>query len=405
MPSNEIFYQGLANLDVLIEDTSISSPDYFKVLKIPSEMTVGINTFRFAGNAALFAENTPIFVEILDSNGDPVYYEASTDTDSSETIAVISVYITDQTPPGIGTVIICSSARISADGQILDDSKINVRWKYPIYINTAKRNETGRYLFHVQPQTLYTNVTTGTSTSTLQRSSGSAGNSVAKVLNSGSFSNPYVSWSLAVNQPVYVLSFGLTSENSIIVYTSAIARKDSGADNTDCGLAMLMRITAWLPQTGSSDFDTFGTPITGSSDYFLGGVSGSIASGSTVLGTRLILSAAETTNGTIQVSNNVKSIIYLPDYVQGKIIYVRVEYAPFRLPRIASDGSTQNGSQFNFSLRLGPIIGIIGSSPETNIEVAAVTTGLGTYIPPPGGGGIPGPEPIDNAGIGPPVDI
>lgn len=371
MSSKEIFYQGLAELDVLIEDTSLASPNYFRILKMPSELTLGINTFRFSGNADLFPENTPIYVEILDYNGNPVYYETSIDTDSYENIAIVSIYVTDQTTPGTGTVIICSTAKKSAKGDILDTSKINVRWKHSISINTNKRNETGRYLFHTYPQTLYTN--TLTTTSTLQQCSASAASTVTAVLNSGSFNNSYVSWSLAVNHPMYVLPFGLSTENGIIIYTSAIARKDNSASSTDRNLALLIRITAWLPQTGSIDFDTFGVPVTGSADYFLGGVSGSIASGSTVLGARSILTSTDTLDGTIRVSGNVKSIIYLPDYVQGKIIYVRVEYAPFLLPY----SSKSNGNHFYFSLRLGNIIGIIGSSPQTALETSVASTGTG----------------------------
>lgn len=372
MSSNKIFYQGLADLDVLIEDTSLSSPDYFRVLKMPSELTLGINTFRFSGNADLFPENTPIYVEILDYNGDAVYYETSIDTDSYENIAIVSIYVTDQTTPGTGTVIICSTAKKSAKGDILDTSKINVRWKHSISINTNKRNETGRYLFSAYPQTLYSNVTTGTSTLTLQRSSGSGGNTVSKVLNSGSFSNPYVSWSLAVNQPVYVLPFGLSAENAVIVYTSAIAQKTTAAASNQCNLAMLIRITAWLSYTGSTNFSSFGDPVTGSADYLIGGISGSIASGSIVLGTRSILTS-DVGNDEIIVSENVKSVIYLPNSVQDKIIYVRVEYAPFRLPY----SSTDIGSNYFFNLRLGNIIGTIGSSPETNLEVESIRSNAG----------------------------
>jgi hypothetical protein len=396
MASKEIFYQGLSDLNVLIEDTSLASPDYFRILKMPSELTLGINTFRFSGNADLFEENTPIYVEILDYNGNPVYYETSIDTNSAENIAIVSIYITEKTPPGQGTVIICSTAQKSAKGDILDTSKINVRWKYSIYINTDKRNETGRPLFYVYPQTLYTTF----NTANLQKSSGPAGDTVAEVLNSGSFSNSYVSWSLAVNQPVYIFPFGLSKENAITVYTSAIGRRDTSVDppaESDCNVALLIRITAWLIQTGSvsyttsTSFNSFGNPLTGSSNFLLGSISGSIISGSTALSTGIaqdtgiLLPGGYLGVNDIRVSDSVKSVIYLPTTAQDKIIYVRVEYATFRLPY----NSTTSGGDFNFSLRLGNIIGIIGSSPETDLEVAA-QTGNGiyytTYVAPAGGG-------------------
>ena len=385
MSSKEIFYQGLDKLDVLIEDTSLASPDYFRVLKLPSEMTLGINTFRFSGNADLFPENTPIYVEILDFNGNPVYYEASIDTNSIENIAIISVYITEQTSPGIGTVIICSTADTSAKGEILDTSKINVRWKSYISINTGKRNETGRYIFHVQPQTLY-NDHTFIKTS-FQTSTGAAGDTVAEVLNSGSFSNSYVTWTTLVNQPIYVLPFGLSSENAIIVYTSAIAKKESGHGANDHNLALLFRISAVLPQTDTGSFTTFGSPVI-SSSYLLAAESGSIASGSSVLGTRIMLPSSAG-NGTTYASNTVKTVIYLPDSAQDKIVYVRVEYSVFCLPY----SSTDDGSDFKFSLRLGSIVGMIGSSPETNLEVTSVKSNAGLIYQAPIGGGDTAYEP------------
>lgn len=385
MSSKEIFYQGLEKLDVLIEDTSLASPDYFRVLKMPSEMTLGINTFRFSGNAKLFPENTPVYVEILDYNGNPVYYEASIDTNSIENIAIVSVYITEQTSPGIGTVIICSTAKQSAKGDVLDTSKINVRWKYFVSINTGKRNETGRYIFHVQPQALATNQFIK---SEFQSSTSAGGDTVVEVLNSGSFNNPYVNWTTLVNQPIYVLPFGLSQENAIIVYTSAIAKKESQAATNNHNLALLFRISAILPQTDTGSFTTFGDPVI-SSSYLLAAESGSIASGSSVLGTRIMLPSA-TGNGTTYASNTVKTVIYLPNSAQDKTIYVRVEYSIFCLPY----SSTIDGTDFKFSLRLGPTVGMIGWSPETNIEVASIKSNAGLIYKAPAGGDTFAPEAV-----------
>lgn len=377
MAIKEIFYQGLAELNVLIEDTSLASPNYFRILKMPSELTLGINTFRFSGNPDLFLENTPIYVEILDYNGNPVYYETAIDTDSYENIAIVSIYVTEETAPGTGTVIICSTAKKSAKGDILDTSKINVRWKHSISINTNKRNETGRYLFHIAPQELYTDQNTETLPN---QSTGANADTVIEVLNSGSYGNSYVQWSLLHSQPVYVLPFGLSDENAIIVYLSAIAKKRQFPSTTNCKLAFLIRISAVLPDTGS--FATFGEPVI-SNDYLLAATSGSIASGSTVLGTRTVLSA-DTGIGSLQPTGTVKSVIYLPKSVQDKIIHVRVEYAAFRLPY----SSTVPGNKFHFDLNLGSIVGMIGYSPETNIEVETVKSNAGLiYTNVPIGGG------------------
>jgi hypothetical protein len=79
MSKKEIHYQGLAELSVIVEDTSALSPDYFKVTHLPTELTAGLNTFKFKGQPSLFPENTDVYIEILDANGEPIYYEVNID--------------------------------------------------------------------------------------------------------------------------------------------------------------------------------------------------------------------------------------------------------------------------------------------------------------------------------------
>ena len=141
MSKKEIHYQGLAELSVIVEDTSALSPDYFKVTKLPTELTAGLNTFKFKGQPQLFPENAAVYVEILDANGEPIYYEVNLDLESEEQPAIVSIYVTQDTTPGNGTIIICAGANQTAEGDILDPSEINVRWQVPIYIDISKRNE------------------------------------------------------------------------------------------------------------------------------------------------------------------------------------------------------------------------------------------------------------------------
>ena len=141
MAKKEIIYQGLADLNVLVEDTSISSPDYFRVTKIPSEFTSGRNILKFKGNPNLFNEGSPVYVEILDYNGDPVYYEIGLDRESESQAAVITVFINQDTTPGPGIVTICGTASRDAAGNFLNTDLINVRWTAPIYIDPSKGND------------------------------------------------------------------------------------------------------------------------------------------------------------------------------------------------------------------------------------------------------------------------
>jgi hypothetical protein len=140
MAKKEVIYQGLSDLNVLIDDTTQYSPDYFRVTNLPGEFTAGINVFKFKGNPALFPENSPLYIEVLDANGLPVYYEIGLDLESQEQSAIISVYINEDTVPGNGSITICGQANQSSEGQILDASEINVRWSGPVYIDISKRN-------------------------------------------------------------------------------------------------------------------------------------------------------------------------------------------------------------------------------------------------------------------------
>lgn len=162
MAKKEIIYQGLIELDVLIEDTSANSPNYFKITKLPGEFTAGINTFKFKGNASLFPENSPVFIEILDANGLPIYYEIGLDYESQEQSAIISIFINQDTTPGNGSITICGLANQSASGRILDPSQINVRWTTPIYIDISKQNE-NEIIFDELPKVTIT-ATTGSYT-------------------------------------------------------------------------------------------------------------------------------------------------------------------------------------------------------------------------------------------------
>lgn len=141
MPKKEIAYQGLIDLDVLIDDLTANSPDYFRVTKLNSEFTAGPNIFKFKGNPPLFPEDALVYIEILDSNGDPIYYETDLDLESSEQNAIVTVFVNEDTPPGPGFIIICSTLKSDINGTPLDPSVINVRWIKDIYIDQSKRSE------------------------------------------------------------------------------------------------------------------------------------------------------------------------------------------------------------------------------------------------------------------------
>ena len=140
MAKKEPIYRGLSKLIVQIEDTSIASPDYFKIVNLPTEFTAGKNIFKFRGNPRLFNENSIVYIEILDSNNAPIYHEVELDEESDPKAAVVVVYINQDTAPGPAKIIICTSAYKDINNNALDTSKINVRWTGSVYIDVSKIN-------------------------------------------------------------------------------------------------------------------------------------------------------------------------------------------------------------------------------------------------------------------------
>jgi len=158
MAKKEIIYQGLADLPVAIEDFSQNSPSYFLVTKLPTEFYAGPNIFKFKGNSSLFKEGEPIYVEILDSNGAPIYYEVGLDLESAEQSAIVSVIINEDTTPGTGYIILCGTVMSDVNGTPQDTSYVNVRWVAPITIDPSKRNETDIVYDELPEVTIVTSV-------------------------------------------------------------------------------------------------------------------------------------------------------------------------------------------------------------------------------------------------------
>ena len=158
MAKNAVIYQGLIDLPVQIEDTSATSPNYFHITSLPSTFTAGVNFVQFKGNPALFPENTEIQIEILDSNGEPIYYEVDVNVDNGEATAVLSIYINQDTAPGTAYIILCSTANQDINGNKLDTSLINIRWIGQTYVDIKKAND-AEINFSILPTTSIFNYT------------------------------------------------------------------------------------------------------------------------------------------------------------------------------------------------------------------------------------------------------
>ena len=131
----------LEKLIVLIEDTSPLSSNYFDIVEYPTVLQAGKNLLRLRGSANLEL-NTYIYIEVLDSNGNPVFCDTLTTLgdDKSRTIAI---WVYPETAPGPCTITIVGTARVDPNGiaySELQKSTPNIRWSKKVGINSQQKN-------------------------------------------------------------------------------------------------------------------------------------------------------------------------------------------------------------------------------------------------------------------------
>ena len=141
----------LENIPVLIEDTSEFSLNYFNVITCPKVFQAGKNLIRLQGSQNLLV-NTPVLVEILDFNNNPIYYEIPNivEEDGSR---IISVWIYPDTPPGNTKITIVGIARVDQSGNQLSEKDIsayNIRWTKKLSTNTNTKNSS-EIIFQSEP--------------------------------------------------------------------------------------------------------------------------------------------------------------------------------------------------------------------------------------------------------------
>ena len=101
-------YQGLKDIDVLVEESGLSS-QYFNIYDVPSNIPQGRSSFLLAGSPFLknFVE---LKVEILDSAGQTVYTEPVSNYIEGNARRV-SIEVYDDTAPGDAFLYIVGELR------------------------------------------------------------------------------------------------------------------------------------------------------------------------------------------------------------------------------------------------------------------------------------------------------
>ena len=159
-----IQYYDIKDMDVLIEDTSAMSSQYFKIIKMPNQLEGGKNALFLLGDSEMLEKDTEILIEVLDANGDNIFVEATEygpdrlwDQQYAQTIAdarggkrCIAIWLQEDAAPGIGKILVAGIAAKTPSGELIARSlkpdinkyadKYNIRWSKDIVIEPFRPN-------------------------------------------------------------------------------------------------------------------------------------------------------------------------------------------------------------------------------------------------------------------------
>lgn len=148
----KVGYVGLKDLSYSLIDTDIISRDYFNVVEFPNRLTAGKNLIKLKANPDVLVNNSQIHIEILDFNGNPIYYEPLNYVEKDGT-RVIAIYVYPDTAPGRATIYLAGRALINVEtGEQYTYSKDynnvnylntpNVIWRRNVTVAPKARNKT-----------------------------------------------------------------------------------------------------------------------------------------------------------------------------------------------------------------------------------------------------------------------
>jgi hypothetical protein len=149
--------ENLSSFNTLVVDNNPNS-DYFRITEFKDTFTSGRNGFLIEGSEYL-RETTEIKIEILDVEGNPLYFEPGNGIpEYYEGISKpIAVYIYQDTPIGLGKITILGEAKKYIDNDVVRDVPdlwkgiYNVKWERTFQIN-KNLNNSDRVRFYRKPK-------------------------------------------------------------------------------------------------------------------------------------------------------------------------------------------------------------------------------------------------------------
>lgn len=150
----------LAGKEYYIQDTTANSLDYFNVTDYPTSVGGGKSLIKLKGNGTKLRVGSDIDIEILDSYGNPLYYEVADIIDRFNQY-YISIYVYDTTSEGVGTIALTAEASTDPNGNSIPDmwkNKHNIIWYKEVEIKPFERN-TADITFATPPEIYVSQVT------------------------------------------------------------------------------------------------------------------------------------------------------------------------------------------------------------------------------------------------------
>jgi len=143
-------YVGLKDFSYEVIDTSPLSDQIFSIRDFPSVLTAGKNLFKIKASTNVLVKNSTIHIEVLDSNGNPLYYEPIKYIEADGT-RVIAIYVYDDVPYGIATVYVAGRVHTNPftgqqytwSNDVNSDQYLNLPnalWSHTLTIAPEKRN-------------------------------------------------------------------------------------------------------------------------------------------------------------------------------------------------------------------------------------------------------------------------
>lgn len=133
-------------------DTTMDSKYCFNVVEFPDKLFLGKNLIRINANIDNLAKNANVYIDILDSNGNPLYYEISNVKNKDNSRSIIAVVYPD-TSVGLGKIYMASRLKrnpLTNEPLNGPEGVPNVLWTREIFISPTETNQS-RIIFDSEP--------------------------------------------------------------------------------------------------------------------------------------------------------------------------------------------------------------------------------------------------------------